>query len=59
MLVGVTKDVSFRRETRTAGSSNSEFNEINILKRKRSHITPSPHDSESPRLKKRRKSEND
>ncbi|XP_074108355.1 bromodomain containing 8 [Cotesia typhae] len=59
MLVGVTKDVSFRRETRTAGSSNSEFNEINILKRKRSHITPSPLDSESPRLKKRRKSEND
>ncbi|XP_014297513.1 bromodomain-containing protein 8 [Microplitis demolitor] len=58
MLVGVTKDVSFRRETRTAGSSSSEVNESNILKRKRSHITPSPHDSESPRMKKR-KSEND
>ncbi|XP_039314804.1 bromodomain-containing protein 8 isoform X2 [Solenopsis invicta] len=47
-----------RRETRTAASGSNEANESS-LKRKRSHITPSPHDTDSPRSKKRRKSEND
>ncbi|KAH0947166.1 hypothetical protein HN011_010486 [Eciton burchellii] len=58
ILVQVTGEGSFRRETRTAASSSSETIE-NSLKRKRSHITPSPHDTDSPRSKKRRKSEND
>ncbi|XP_066581215.1 bromodomain-containing protein 8 [Prorops nasuta] len=58
ILVQVTGEGTFRRETRTAASSNSDFTE-NVVKRKRSHITPSPHDTESPRSKKRRKSEND
>ncbi|KAL6446434.1 hypothetical protein ACFW04_001185 [Cataglyphis niger] len=58
ILVQVTGEGSFRRETRTAASSSSEASESSI-KRKRSHITPSPHDTDSPRSKKRRKSEND
>lgn len=58
ILVQVTGDGTLRRETRTAASSSSEASESNI-KRKRSHITPSPHDTDSPRSKKRRKSEND
>ncbi|KAL6262660.1 hypothetical protein P5V15_005453 [Pogonomyrmex californicus] len=58
ILVQVTGEGTFRRETRTAASSNNEANEIS-MKRKRSHITPSPHDTDSPRSKKRRKSEND
>ncbi|XP_012535223.1 bromodomain-containing protein 8 isoform X2 [Monomorium pharaonis] len=58
ILVQATGEGTFRRETRTAASSSSEANESN-LKRKRSHITPSPHDIDSPRSKKRRKSEND
>ncbi|XP_072759732.1 uncharacterized protein Brd8 isoform X2 [Anoplolepis gracilipes] len=58
ILVQVTGEGTFRRETRTAASSSSEANESSI-KRKRSHITPSPHDTDSPRSKKRRKSEND
>ncbi|XP_043488482.1 bromodomain-containing protein 8 [Polistes fuscatus] len=57
ILVHVTEG-TFRRETRTAASSSSELSE-NSIKRKRSHITPSPHDTDSPRSKKRRKSEND
>ncbi|XP_034945202.1 bromodomain-containing protein 8 isoform X2 [Chelonus insularis] len=59
ILVQVTGEGPFRRETRTAASSSNDLSETNIVKRKRSHITPSPHDSESPRMKKRRKSEND
>ncbi|XP_076240609.1 bromodomain containing 8 [Calliopsis andreniformis] len=58
ILVQVTGEGTLRRETRTAASSSSENSE-NSIKRKRSHITPSPHDTESPRSKKRRKSEND
>ncbi|XP_029166614.1 bromodomain-containing protein 8 isoform X2 [Nylanderia fulva] len=58
ILVQVTGEGTFRRETRTATSSSSEASESSI-KRKRSHITPSPHDTDSPRSKKRRKSEND
>ncbi|RLU25392.1 hypothetical protein DMN91_001548 [Ooceraea biroi] len=58
ILVQVTGEGSFRRETRTAASSSSDTIE-STLKRKRSHITPSPHDTDSPRSKKRRKSEND
>ncbi|CAD1475128.1 unnamed protein product, partial [Heterotrigona itama] len=58
ILVQVTGDGTLRRETRTAASSSSEASESSI-KRKRSHITPSPHDTDSPRSKKRRKSEND
>ncbi|KAI4503148.1 hypothetical protein M0802_002192 [Mischocyttarus mexicanus] len=58
ILVQVTGEGTFRRETRTAASSSSEVNE-NSIKRKRSHITPSPHDTDSTRSKKRRKSEND
>ncbi|XP_033208540.1 bromodomain-containing protein 8-like [Belonocnema kinseyi] len=58
ILVQVTGEMSFRRETRTAASSSSEASESGV-KRKRSHITPSPHDTDSPRGKKRRKSEND
>ncbi|XP_011699489.1 PREDICTED: bromodomain-containing protein 8 isoform X2 [Wasmannia auropunctata] len=58
ILVQATGEGTFRRETRTAASSSSEANESS-LKRKRSHITPSPHDTDSPRSKKRRKSEND
>ncbi|XP_032690706.1 bromodomain-containing protein 8 [Odontomachus brunneus] len=58
ILVQVTGEGTFRRETRTAASSSSEASE-NSVKRKRSHITPSPHDIESLRSKKRRKSEND
>ncbi|KAK0086903.1 hypothetical protein PV325_002242 [Microctonus aethiopoides] len=59
ILVEVTGEGPFRRETRTAASSSSETSESSAIKRKRSHITPSPHDTESPRMKKRRKSEND
>lgn len=58
ILVQVTGEGTFRRETRTAASSSSEASESSV-KRKRSHITPSPHDTDSPRSKKRRKSEND
>nr|XP_034193891.1 bromodomain-containing protein 8-like [Osmia lignaria] len=58
ILVQVTGEGTLRRETRTAASSSSEASETSI-KRKRSHITPSPHDTDSPRSKKRRKSEND
>ncbi|XP_076301386.1 bromodomain containing 8 [Lasioglossum baleicum] len=58
ILVQVTGEGTLRRETRTAASSSSEASESSI-KRKRSHITPSPHDTDSPRSKKRRKSEND
>lgn len=58
ILVQVTEEGTLRRETRTAASSSSEASETSI-KRKRSHITPSPHDTDSPRSKKRRKSEND
>ncbi|PBC33634.1 bromodomain-containing protein 8 [Apis cerana] len=58
ILVQVTGEGTLRRETRTAASSSNEANESSI-KRKRSHITPSPHDTDSPRSKKRRKSEND
>ncbi|XP_024882371.1 bromodomain-containing protein 8-like isoform X3 [Temnothorax curvispinosus] len=58
ILVQATGEGTFRRETRTAASSSSEAIESS-LKRKRSHITPSPHDTDSPRSKKRRKSEND
>lgn len=58
ILVQVTGEGTFRRETRTATSSSSEASESSI-KRKRSHITPSPHDTDTPRSKKRRKSEND
>ncbi|XP_015585456.1 bromodomain-containing protein 8 [Cephus cinctus] len=58
ILVQVTGEGPFRRETRTAASSSSEASESSV-KRKRSHITPSPHDTDSPRTKKRRKSEND
>ncbi|XP_076759435.1 bromodomain containing 8 isoform X1 [Xylocopa sonorina] len=58
ILVQVTGEGTLRRETRTAASSSSETSESSI-KRKRSHITPSPHDTDSPRSKKRRKSEND
>ncbi|XP_012288386.1 bromodomain-containing protein 8 [Orussus abietinus] len=58
ILVQVTGEGPFRRETRTAASSSSEISESSV-KRKRSHITPSPHDTDSPRTKKRRKSEND
>ncbi|XP_070522075.1 bromodomain-containing protein 8 isoform X2 [Cardiocondyla obscurior] len=58
ILVQATGEGTFRRETRTAASSSSEIIET-TLKRKRSHITPSPHDTDSPRSKKRRKSEND
>lgn len=57
-MVQVTGEGTLRRETRTAASSSNEANESSI-KRKRSHITPSPHDTDSPRSKKRRKSEND
>lgn len=60
ILVQVTGEGPFRRETRTAASSSSDFGESSAKQqRKRSHITPSPHDSDSPRTKKRRKSEND
>ncbi|XP_043265477.1 bromodomain-containing protein 8 [Colletes gigas] len=58
ILVQVTGEGTLRRETRTAASSSSDASESSI-KRKRSHITPSPHDTDSPRSKKRRKSEND
>ncbi|XP_051169516.1 bromodomain-containing protein 8-like [Leptopilina boulardi] len=58
ILVQVTGEVSFRRETRTAASTSNEASESNS-KRKRSHITPSPHDTDHSRGKKRRKSEND
>ncbi|KAG7200883.1 hypothetical protein KM043_003246 [Ampulex compressa] len=58
ILVQVTGEGTFRRETRTAASSSGDIGE-NSIKRKRSHITPSPHDTDSPRSKKRRKSEND
>ncbi|XP_043460801.1 bromodomain-containing protein 8-like [Leptopilina heterotoma] len=58
ILVQVTGEVSFRRETRTAASTSNESSET-ISKRKRSHITPSPHDTDNSRGKKRRKSEND
>ncbi|XP_076650446.1 bromodomain containing 8 [Halictus rubicundus] len=58
ILMQVTGEGTLRRETRTAASSSSEASESSI-KRKRSHITPSPHDTDSPRSKKRRKSEND
>ncbi|XP_014471345.1 PREDICTED: bromodomain-containing protein 8 isoform X2 [Dinoponera quadriceps] len=58
ILVQVTGEGTFRRETRTAASSSSDAGE-NSIKRKRSHITPSPHDTDSLRSKKRRKSEND
>ncbi|XP_015179457.1 PREDICTED: bromodomain-containing protein 8 [Polistes dominula] len=58
ILVQATGEGTFRRETRTAASSSIEISE-NCIKRKRSHITPSPHDTDSPRSKKRRKSEND
>ncbi|XP_017889537.1 bromodomain-containing protein 8 [Ceratina calcarata] len=58
ILVQVKAEGTLRRETRTAASSSSEASESSI-KRKRSHITPSPHDTDSPRSKKRRKSEND
>ncbi|XP_006617150.1 bromodomain-containing protein 8 [Apis dorsata] len=58
ILVQVTGEGTLRRETRTAASNSNEANESSI-KRKRSHITPSPHDTDSPRSKKRRKSEND
>lgn len=60
MLVDVAAEGPLRRETRTAANSSiNEANDNNFLKRKRSLITPSPLDSDSPRLKKRRKSEND
>ncbi|XP_012257531.2 bromodomain-containing protein 8 [Athalia rosae] len=61
ILVQVTGEGPFRRETRTAASISSDFGESSTKpQRKRSHITPSPHDSDSPRTtKKRRKSEND
>ncbi|XP_043266869.1 bromodomain-containing protein 8 [Venturia canescens] len=58
ILVQVTGEGQLRRETRTAASSSSETSDSSV-KRKRSHITPSPHDTDSPRGKKRRKSEND
>jgi len=58
LLVHVAGDGQLRRETRTAASSSSETSDTSV-KRKRSHITPSPHDIESLRGKKRRKSEND
>ncbi|XP_046629258.1 bromodomain-containing protein 8-like [Neodiprion virginianus] len=60
ILVQVTGEGPFRRETRTAASSSSDFGDSSAKpQRKRSHITPSPHDSDSARTKKRRKSEND
>lgn len=49
ILVQVTGEGTLRRETRTAASSSNEANESSI-KRKRSHITPSPHDTDSPRF---------
>ncbi|EFN83648.1 Bromodomain-containing protein 8 [Harpegnathos saltator] len=59
ILVQVTGEGTFRRETRTATASSSSETSENNIKRKRSHITPSPHDTDSLRSKKRRKSEND
>uniref|UniRef100_A0A0C9QGL3 Brd8_0 protein n=1 Tax=Fopius arisanus TaxID=64838 RepID=A0A0C9QGL3_9HYME len=59
ILVEATGEGAFRRETRTATSSSSETSESSLIKRKRSLVTPSPLDTESPRMKKRRKSEND
>lgn len=53
-----TGEGSFRRETRTAASISSEMADSS-LKRKWTHVTSSPHELESPRIKKRRKSEND
>ncbi|XP_011505816.1 PREDICTED: bromodomain-containing protein 8 [Ceratosolen solmsi marchali] len=59
VLVRAAGEASFRRETRTAASISNEATD-NSLKRKWTHISSSPHyETESSRMKKRRKSEND
>ena len=59
ILVQVTGEGTLGRETRTAASSSHRETSDGGVKRKRSHITPSPHDTDGPRSRKRRKSEND